>query len=101
MKQCEADLVIMATLQRPSLAYEPTTDAVYDYDTTTGEDDSDSLSRYESCSSEEEKYEKREKMGPEERKAARKENKKKVKKEKREARKARTTKINLSFVLDR
>ncbi|XP_078168539.1 uncharacterized protein LOC144563046 [Carex rostrata] len=109
VKQCEADLVNMATLQRPSLAYEPTTDAVYDYDkplqgflctrenTTNGDQhDSDSLSRYESCSSvdEEEKHERREKLGPEERKAARKENKKKVKKEKREARKARTAKIN-------
>ena len=58
MKQCEADLVNMATLQQPSLAYEPTTDVVYDYDkplqgflctrenTTTEEEDSDSFNAF-------------------------------------------------------
>ncbi|KAJ4773197.1 Serine/threonine-protein kinase RIO1 [Rhynchospora pubera] len=118
VKQCEADLVNMAMLQRPSLAYEPTTDAMYDkplqgfVDTRdkTGEEDrevereeitneaeesdDESLSEDESCGSSdgEEGGERREKVGPEEKKAARKENKKKVKEEKREARKTKVPK---------
>ncbi|KAJ4730770.1 Serine/threonine-protein kinase RIO1 [Rhynchospora pubera] len=118
VKQCEADLVNMAMLQRSSLAYEPTTDAMYDkplqgfVDTRdkTGEEDrevereeitneaeesdDESLSEDESCGSSdgEEGGERREKVGPEEKKAARKENKKKVKEEKREARKTKVPK---------
>ncbi|KAJ1695116.1 hypothetical protein LUZ63_011814 [Rhynchospora breviuscula] len=113
VKQCEA--VNMAMLQRPSLAYEPTNDAIYDkplegfartrqktreerqvekeeISNKTNEpnegDGDESLSVDEPCagSYEEERGERREKVGPEERKAARKENKKKVKEEKRETR---------------
>jgi hypothetical protein len=118
VKQCEADLVNMAMLQRPSLAYEPTTDAMYDKPLQgfvslrenageadrevgreeiadkAGENDDESSSGDESYASvdEEERDERTEKMGPEERKAARKENKKKVKEEKREARKTKVPK---------
>ncbi|KAF3327685.1 Serine/threonine-protein kinase RIO1 [Carex littledalei] len=120
VKQCESDLVNMASLQRPSLAYEPTTDVMYDKplqgfvctrentreedreveiaDEVEDDDDDDdeSLSGDESCSSgdEEGRDERREKVGPEERKMARKENKKKVKEEKREARKTKVPKVD-------
>ncbi|KAL5197022.1 hypothetical protein ABZP36_000534 [Zizania latifolia] len=70
VKQCEADIVNMSMMQRPSLAYEPTADKL----------DEDG-SWHESS-----------KVGPEERKAARKENRKKVKEEKREARKTKAEK---------
>lgn len=111
----------MASLQRPSLAYEPTTDSMYDkplqgfvctrentreedreveiadkVEDDDDDDDDESLSGDESCSSvdEEGRDERREKVGPEERKMARKENKKKVKEEKREARKTKVPKVD-------
>ncbi|KAJ3688598.1 hypothetical protein LUZ61_017762 [Rhynchospora tenuis] len=110
VKQCEADLVNMAMLQHPSLAYQPKIDAMYDKPlqgfvqtrektkkesqvereeiTNKPEEIDGESSGDELCASsdEEEKGERRKKVRPEERKAGRKENKKKVKEEKREAR---------------
>ena len=115
MKQCEADIVNLSIMQRSSSGYEPTADKLYDQPllgfvrsknthvekeleqeqpaqnmVEVEEDDS------ESCSSSDEDddswHEVDPKMGPEERKAARKENKKKVKEEKREARKTKIPK---------
>ncbi|XP_066331004.1 uncharacterized protein [Miscanthus floridulus] len=114
VKQCEADIVNLSIMQRSSSGYEPTADKLYDQPllgfvrnkntnlekeqeqeqsaqniVEVEEDDS------ESCSSSDEDdswHEVDPKMGPEERKAARKENKKKVKEEKREARKTKIPK---------
>ncbi|KAL5196968.1 hypothetical protein ABZP36_000480 [Zizania latifolia] len=122
VKQCEADIVNMSMMQRPSLAYEPTADKLYDQPLLgfvrtkdeprekqqqqseepldlqskcslehNAEDESESS---ESCTSSDEdgSWHESSKVGPEERKAARKENKKKVKEEKREARKTKIPK---------
>ncbi|KAJ4758462.1 Serine/threonine-protein kinase RIO1 [Rhynchospora pubera] len=121
VKQCEADLVDMAILQNPSLAYGATIDGMSDKnlqgfvhtrEKTTEErqvereeiakepnvseeiDGDESLSGDESCASsdEEERGGMRAKVGPEERKVARRENKKKVKEEKRVVRKSKVPK---------
>lgn len=110
MKQCEADIVSMSIMQRSSSGYEPTADKLYDQpllgfvrtknthvekeqeqpeQNIVEVEDDDS----ESCSNEDDSWHEADpKMGPEERKAARKENKKKVKEEKREARKTKIPK---------
>jgi RIO kinase 1 len=123
VKQCEADIVSMSMMQRPSLGYEPPADKLYDQPllgfvrTKNAQADEKQLSQNTveatlnlqnklslensmeddsgSCTSSDEDGLWREadpKMGPEERKAARKENKKKVKEEKREARKTKIPK---------
>ncbi|KAK3132861.1 hypothetical protein QOZ80_6AG0528690 [Eleusine coracana subsp. coracana] len=118
VKQCEADIVNMSMMQRPSLGYEPPAEKLYDQPflrfvrtkntcadekqqeqlrnkcslenrVEDDEDDSGSCSNFDEDGS---WHEADPKMGPEERKAARKENKKKVKKEKREARKIKIPK---------
>ncbi|TVU10149.1 hypothetical protein EJB05_43660 [Eragrostis curvula] len=90
VKQCEADIVNMSMMQRPSLGYEPPADKLYDQpllgfvrtkNTLIDEKVDDGLW-----------HEPDPRMGPEERKAARKENKKKVKEEKREVRKTKVPK---------
>uniref|UniRef100_A0A0E0LHF6 Serine/threonine-protein kinase RIO1 n=1 Tax=Oryza punctata TaxID=4537 RepID=A0A0E0LHF6_ORYPU len=109
VKQCEADIVNMSLMQRPSFANEPTADKLYNQpllgfvrnkneptinQQVQSEESLDlqnkcSLEHSESCTSSDEdgSWHETSKVGPEERKAARKENKKKVKAEKREARK--------------
>ncbi|BAF20860.1 Os07g0162300 [Oryza sativa Japonica Group] len=109
VKQCEADIVNMSLMQRPSFANEPTADKLYNQpllgfvrnkneptknQQVQSEEPLDlqnkcSSEHSESCTSSDEDGSWHEilKVGPEERKAARKENKKKVKAEKREARK--------------
>uniref|UniRef100_A0A0E0E7P9 Serine/threonine-protein kinase RIO1 n=1 Tax=Oryza meridionalis TaxID=40149 RepID=A0A0E0E7P9_9ORYZ len=109
VKQCEADIVNMSLMQRPSFASEPTADKLYnqpllgfvrnkDEPTKNQQVQSEepldlqnkcSSEHSESCTSSDEygSWHETLKVGPEERKAARKENKKKVKAEKREARK--------------
>ncbi|XP_052163641.1 uncharacterized protein LOC127780724 [Oryza glaberrima] len=109
VKQCEADIVNMSLMQRPSFANEPTADKLYNQpllgfvrnkneptknQQVQSEEPLDlqnkcSSEHSESCTSSDEdgSWHETLKVGPEERKAARKENKKKVKAEKREARK--------------
>uniref|UniRef100_A0A0D9WVT0 Serine/threonine-protein kinase RIO1 n=1 Tax=Leersia perrieri TaxID=77586 RepID=A0A0D9WVT0_9ORYZ len=110
VKQCEADIVNMSMMQRPSLAHEPTADKLYNQpllgfvwtkneptknQQVQSEEPLDLENKCslehnsESCTSsdEDDSWHETTKVGPEERKAARKENKKKVKEEKREARK--------------
>uniref|UniRef100_J3MIQ9 Serine/threonine-protein kinase RIO1 n=1 Tax=Oryza brachyantha TaxID=4533 RepID=J3MIQ9_ORYBR len=119
VKQCEADIVNMSMMQRPSLAYEPTADKLYDQpllgfvrnrneppknqpqpqpqpqleEPLDNNEESESEDS-ECCTSSDEdgSWHETSKVGPEERKAARKENKKKVKEEKREARKTKIPK---------
>ncbi|KAF0907947.1 hypothetical protein E2562_022333 [Oryza meyeriana var. granulata] len=114
VKQCEADIVNMSMMQRPSLAYEPTADKLYGQPLLgfvrnknepakkqqqqpeeplehTVEVESED-SEYCTSSDEDSSWHETSKVGPEERKAARKENKKKVKEEKREARKTKIPK---------
>uniref|UniRef100_R7W6G0 Serine/threonine-protein kinase RIO1 n=1 Tax=Aegilops tauschii TaxID=37682 RepID=R7W6G0_AEGTA len=104
VKQCEADIVNMSMLQRPSfLGYEPPADKLYNQPLL-------GFVRAERNTRSDEKQQQEElphnavnvqnkwslqstpKMGPEERKAARKEMKKKMKEEKREARKTKRPK---------
>ncbi|ONM22961.1 Serine/threonine-protein kinase Rio1 [Zea mays] len=112
VKQCEADIVNMSIMQRSSSGYEPTADKLYDQpllgfvrtkNTHTEKEQGQPARNLveveedesESCSSSDEDdswHEDDPKVGPEERKAARKENKKKVKEEKREARKTKIPK---------
>nr|CAB3483622.1 unnamed protein product [Digitaria exilis] len=121
MKQCEADIVNMSMMQRSSSGYEPPADKLYDQPllgfVRTKHMQQDQLPKNiedapldlqnkcileegeeddsESCSSSDEDdswHEADPKLGPEERKAARKANKKKVKEEKREARKTKKPK---------
>lgn len=113
VKQCEADIVNMSMLQRPSLCYEPPADKLYNQpllgfvraekNKRTAEKQKKQLPHNKcsllssgSCSSsgEDSRYEADPKMGPEERKAARKEEEKKVKEEKREARKTKEPKAD-------
>ncbi|KAK3132863.1 hypothetical protein QOZ80_6AG0528720 [Eleusine coracana subsp. coracana] len=119
VKQCEADIVNMSMMQRPSLGYEPPADKLYNepllgfvrvkkntcsdemrqeqlpqniVEETLDLQNRCSLQNSGFCSSSDDDdswHEANPKMGPEERKAARKENKKKVKEEKREARKTK------------
>lgn len=112
VKQCEADIVNMSIMQRSSSGYEPTADKLYDQpllgfvrtkNTNTEKEQGQPARNLveveedegESCLSSDEDdswHEDDPKVGPEERKAARKENKKKVKEEKREARKTKIPK---------
>ncbi|KAG8100663.1 hypothetical protein GUJ93_ZPchr0013g36600 [Zizania palustris] len=122
VKQCEADIVNMSMMQRPSLAYEPTADKLYDqpllgFVRTKDEpsekqqqqreepldlqskgsleynvEDESENSESGTSSDEDGSWHESSKVGREERKAARKENKKKVKEEKREARKIKIPK---------
>ncbi|KAM3210143.1 hypothetical protein ACQJBY_064273 [Aegilops geniculata] len=129
VKQCEADIVSMSMMQRPSVGYEPTADKLYDQpllgfvraknEPTENQEarpaqktqeepldlqtkcslenkEEDESGDSESCSSSDEdgSWQESTKMGPEERKAARKENKKKVKEEKRETRKTKIPKAD-------
>uniref|UniRef100_A0A453RMW4 Serine/threonine-protein kinase RIO1 n=1 Tax=Aegilops tauschii subsp. strangulata TaxID=200361 RepID=A0A453RMW4_AEGTS len=112
VKQCEADIVSMSMMQRPSVGYEPTADKLYDQpllgfvraknEPTENQEaqpenkEEDESGDSESCSSSDEdgSWHESTKMGPEERKAARKENKKKVKEEKRETRKTKIPKAD-------
>ena len=129
MKQCEAEIVSMSMMQRPSIGYEPTADKLYDQPLlgfvrtinehtenqeaqsaqNTPEEpldlqtkcslenkEEDESGDSESCSSSDEdgSWHESTKMGPEERKAYRKENKKKVKEEKRETRKTKIPKAD-------
>uniref|UniRef100_A0A453S2Z8 Serine/threonine-protein kinase RIO1 n=5 Tax=Triticinae TaxID=1648030 RepID=A0A453S2Z8_AEGTS len=113
VKQCEADIVNMSMLQRPSLCYEPPADKLYNQpllgfvraekNKRTAEKQKKQLPHNKcsllssgSCSSsgEDSRYEADPKMGPEERKAAWKEEKKKVKEEKRETRKTKEPKAD-------
>uniref|UniRef100_A0A453EFZ0 Serine/threonine-protein kinase RIO1 n=1 Tax=Aegilops tauschii subsp. strangulata TaxID=200361 RepID=A0A453EFZ0_AEGTS len=130
VKQCEAEIVSMSMMQRPSIGYEPTADKLYDQPLlgfvrtinehtenqeaqsaqNTPEEpldlqtkccslenkEEDESGDSESCSSSDEdgSWHESTKMGPEERKAARKENKKKVKEEKRETRKTKIPKAD-------
>lgn len=109
VKQCEADIVNMSMLQRPSLlGYEPPADKLYNQpllgfvraerNTRSDEKHQEELphnavdvqNKWSLQSSDEDSGDP--KMGPEERKAARKEMKKKVKELKREARKTKRPK---------
>ncbi|KAK3146631.1 hypothetical protein QOZ80_3BG0269220 [Eleusine coracana subsp. coracana] len=129
VKQCEADIVNMSMMQRPSLGYEPPAEKLYEQpllgfvrtknmcadekqqeqlsqntvEETLNlqnkcilenrvEDDEDDSGSCSSSDEDDSWHEADPKMGPEERKAARKENKKKVKEEKREARKTKIPK---------
>ncbi|EMS62481.1 Serine/threonine-protein kinase RIO1 [Triticum urartu] len=129
VKQCEADIVSMSMMQRPSVGYEPTADKLYDQpllgfvraknEPTENKEaqpaqktreepldlqtkcslenkEEDESGDSESCSSSDEdgSWHESTKVGPEERKAARKENKKKVKEEKRETRKTKISKAD-------
>ncbi|CAL9078196.1 unnamed protein product [Musa textilis] len=101
VKKCEEDLVQMAMLQRPSLAYQLKAEEIYDQpllgfmhtrnecnqqhrriSVEVGTEEDESTSEEDGSS-----FESEQEMGLEEKRAARKEHKKKVKEEKREQRK--------------